>query len=175
MTYEFVSSAKDHYHLCGPVLTFEVLGKPVGQGRISFLGKGRPAIHSNQNRLLPWRELVQHAAEAAITEEQQRFAALDVAPWFGGFPLDGPIGLYACFTLPKAAKSAKTKTTWPTKRPDGSHLLRAVEDAMTNAGVWRDDSQLVDEHLVKAFPGEHSQALHVPGVRVVIYTIGGES
>jgi Holliday junction resolvase RusA-like endonuclease len=150
-----------HYQLHGPVLTFHVLGEPVGQGRISFLGKGRPAIHSNQDRLLPWRELVQHAAEAAIAEQQATF------------PLDGPVGVYACFTMPKAKSAPKTKTTWPTKRPDGSHLLRAIEDAMTNAGVWRDDSQLVDEHLVKAFPGEHISALHVPGVLIRVYTVGG--
>ena len=29
--------------------------------------------------------------------------------------------------------------------------------------------------MTKAFSGEHSQALHVPGVRVVVYTISGES
>ena len=45
---------------------------------------------------------------------------------------------------------------------------------MTAAGVWHDDSQLVDEHIVKAFPGEHDQALHVPGVVIRVYTIGGE-
>jgi crossover junction endodeoxyribonuclease RusA len=147
------------YQLSPPVLGFQVLGTPAGQGRISFLGKGRPAIHSNQDKLLPWRELVQHAAEKAIAES------------YGTFPLDGPLCLYACFTLPKAKSAPKGKTTYPTKRPDGSHLLRAVEDAMTNAGVWGDDAQLVHEVVVKVFPGEHLRALHVPGVWVQVHTV----
>ena len=155
-----------HYHLYGPALTFRVLGEPVGQGNLRGLGKGRPMVHQNAPRLLPWRAMIQHAAEQAITENQQR--------WFT-FPLEGPVGLYACFTMPKAKSAPKTRITYPTKRPDGSHLLRAIEDAMTAAGVWRDDSQLVDEQIAKAFPGEHISALHVPGVLIRIYVIGGGS
>lgn len=158
------------YHLHGPALDFVVLGAPVGQGRISFLGKGRPAIHSNQDRLLPWRELVQHHAESAINNVVQNDITDGVPTWT--FPLPGPVGLYAWFTLPKAKSAPKNKLTYPTKRPDGSHLLRAIEDAMTNAGVWLDDSQLVDEHIGKVYPGEHAYALHVPGVMIRVYTIG---
>lgn len=153
-----------HYRLYGPILTFRVRGLPIGQGRISFLGKGRPAIHSNQDRLLPWRELVQHAAEAAIRDARE-----SQPDWF---PLAGPVGLYACFTMSKPKSAPKTKPTFPVTRPDASHLLRAVEDAITNAGVWHDDSQLVDEHVVKAYPGEHVQALEVPGVVIRVYTVG---
>lgn len=153
----------DHYRLLGPVLTFQVLGEPIGQGNIRHLGKGRPAQHQNKERLLPWREAVQHAAEAAIEKEQ------DV--WHT-FPLTGPVGLYACFTVRKPASAPKTRTTYPTKRPDGSHLLRAIEDAMTNAGVWGDDSQIITSSHDKAFPGEHVQALHVPGVLIRVYMIG---
>lgn len=163
-------SERPDYYLYGPVLSFTVLGTPVGQGRISFLGKGRPAIHSNQDRLLPWRELVQHAAEDAIRAEMPSLEHRSYT-----FPLDGPVGLYACFTLPKAKSAPKKQVTYPTKRPDGSHLLRAVEDAMTNAGVWVDDSQLVDEHISKVYPGEHVQALHVPGVLIRVYTVATRS
>ena len=154
----------DHYHLYGPVLSFTVLGEPVGQGRITTFGRGR-SVHSNASRLLPWRELVQHAAEDAIVEYgETRWAS---------FPLLGPVGLYVCFTMPKAKSAPKTTTTFPTKRPDASHLLRAVEDALQNAGVYKDDSQIIDDHAVKAYPGEHAQALHVPGAVIRVYTIGG--
>lgn len=153
----------DCYRLLGPALTFQVLGETVGQGRVTTFGKGR-TTHSNAKRLLPWREQVQHAAEAAIAQEHQ---------WT--FPLAGPVGLYACFTVKKPVAAPKTKTTWPTKRPDLSHLLRAVEDAMQNARVFGDDSQLVDEHIVKAFPDEHAEALHVPGVLIRIYAIGEDA
>lgn len=152
----------DHYRLLGPALTVQVLGEPVGQGRISTFGKGR-TTHSNAKRLLPWREQVQNAAEAAIEKEQ--------GVWHR-FPLTGPVGLYCCFTVRKPASAPKTRTTWPAKRPDGSHLIRAVEDALQNAGAFIDDSQVVDGQYVKVFPGEHVQALHVPGVVIRVYTVG---
>jgi Holliday junction resolvase RusA-like endonuclease len=147
------------YRLLGPMLSFHVLGTPVGQGRITTYGKGR-SVHSNAERLLPWRESVQHAAEDAI--------GTAVHPVF---PLDGPAGLHAYFTMPKPKSAPKKRTTYPVTRPDLSHLLRAVEDALQAAGVFKDDAQLIDETTAKVYPGEHAQALHVPGVLIRVYSV----
>lgn len=43
-----------------------------------------------------------------------------------------------------------TAPAWPTTRPDVLKVARATEDAMTGI-VWRDDAQIVDEHLVKVW------------------------
>lgn len=142
----------------GPALTVRVLGIPVGQGRITTFGKGR-TTHSNAKTLLPWREQVQHGAELEIER-----AYADI------FPLAGPVNLHAYFTVAKPKSAPKRKTTWPVTRPDLSHLVRAVEDALTNAGVWGDDSQVVQTISRKVYPAEGDYALHVPGVILRIYT-----
>jgi crossover junction endodeoxyribonuclease RusA len=49
---------------------------------------------------------------------------------------------------------------YPTTKPDVLKLARAVEDALTGI-IWRDDSQIVTEHLSKRFAD-------APGVRVEI-------
>lgn len=152
------------YHPTDQRLTFTVRGIPIGQGRITTYGRGM-SVHSNAKTLKPWRNAVAFAAEAA-TE-----AALGPHP----YPLDGPVGLYVCFTVPKPKNAPKRRRSYPITRPDLSHLLRAVEDALTAAGVWRDDSQLVDERAVKAYPGEHQHALTVPGALIRVYPIGGEA
>ncbi|WP_327066776.1 RusA family crossover junction endodeoxyribonuclease [Kitasatospora sp. NBC_01302] len=48
-----------------PHLLITVHGTPAGQGQISFLGKGRPAIHTNHATLKPWRRTIVEAATAA--------------------------------------------------------------------------------------------------------------
>lgn len=150
------------YQLDGPAVSFQVLGAPIGQGRVTTFGRGM-SVHSNAKTLLPWRTQVQHAAEAAIEE---------ASAWHA-FPLVGPVGLYCAFTVKKPVGAPKSRRIYPVTRPDLSHLLRAVEDALTAAGMFKDDSQLVDERVVKVYPGEHSQALHVPGVVVRVYVVDG--
>jgi hypothetical protein len=41
----------------------------------------------------------------------------------------------------------------PVQRPDALKLARAAEDALTG-WLWADDSQIVEEHLYKAFPDQ---------------------
>lgn len=152
------------YRLLGPWFTLTVLGDPVGQGRISFLGKGRPAVHSNAKTLLPWRAQVQQAAEDAIAS-----GFWHTRTW----PIEGqPVAVDVTFTMRKPLAAPKRRTTWPITRPDSDHLLRAVLDALTAAGAWRDDSQVVEATVRKAYPGEHAQALHVPGAQIYVYTVG---
>lgn len=151
-----------HYHLLGPMLSFHVIGAPVGQGRISSLGTGRPSVHSNAAILLPWRQTVAAAAHNAKLAAVHR----------DRFPLTGPVGLHAHFTVAKPKSAPKRRRTFPITRPDLSHYLRAAEDALQAAGVYLDDAQIVDEHQTKHYPGEHAQALDVPGVVIYVYAVG---
>jgi Holliday junction resolvase RusA-like endonuclease len=160
------------YTRYGPVVSFEVYGIPVPQGAVRHLGKGRPAVHQNQDVLLPWRQLVAAAAHNAMVEARRIGRPYT-------FPLQGPVALSAYFTVAKPKGAPKGRRTWPAARPDLSHYVRAVEDAISSkrpelamGRVLADDAQIIDGDQVKAYPGEHAQALDRPGAVVYIYTIG---
>ena len=136
------------------VVSLEVRGLPAAQGskdakpvkrgdkiigiRVADAAKSVPRIRN-------WRSDVKDAAERMMTE----------APWAG--PLDGPLAAVIHFTVPAVH--------WPWKRPDLDKFLRATFDALTAAGVWRDDSQVV--HLVasKSYPGVTAG---VPGAVITV-------
>lgn len=118
-------------------LTVTVPGTPVGQGRLSHVGNGR-VIHSNAKHLLPWRE-------AVVWHTRQEMSAAGVDE-----PLEGPLALTASFVLPRPKSAPKARWA-PHGRPDLSHLLRALEDALTQSGLIVDDAQFVDEHPVKVY------------------------
>lgn len=75
------------------------------------------------------------------------------------------------FDRPKAAP--KSRPCWPTTRSSGDidKLQRAVFDALTDAGVWRDDSQVVDVRARKVHIGDDG-ALHILGARVTVAAVG---
>jgi crossover junction endodeoxyribonuclease RusA len=134
------------------VLTFEVRGTPVPQGSIRSLGRGRPSVHGNAERLLPWRESVLWAARDALG---------------GAAPIVGAAEVSLTFYLAKP-KSTPKKAVWPVKRPDLDKLTRAVLDALTAAGVWLDDSQVTALSAQKVWTQE------APGVFVRVGAIGQE-
>jgi len=156
-----------HYRLLGPMLLFHVIGDPIGQGNIRHLGKGRPAIHQNQHLLLPWRQTVTATAHNAKPEATARMRR--------EFPLTGPVGLHCHFTVAKPKSAPKRRRTFPVTRPDLSHYVRAIEDALQKAGVYGDDAQIVDLSATKHYPGEHAQALDVPGVVIYVYAVSDEA
>nr|DAN37658.1 MAG TPA: Endodeoxyribonuclease RusA [Caudoviricetes sp.] len=55
----------------------------------------------------------------------------------------------------------------PAVKPDLDKLTRAVFDALTDAGVWRDDSRVVDMRVTKRY--EDAEA--VPGVWVEVQAL----
>ena len=54
--------------------------------------------------------------------------------------------------------------------PDLSRLLRATEDALTDAGIWHDDAQVIGYvRLEKIYAGHYGDTiLAVPGASIVI-------
>ena len=133
---------------------FVAHGTPVPQGSIRSLGKGRPSIHSNADRLLPWRFLVQHAAELAHQ----------------GPPIDGPVSVALDFGMPRP-KSTRKADRWPTRRPDLDKLTRGCLDALTEAGVILDDSQVVDISARKSYAGDVIGLNGAPGVIVRVWAV----
>lgn len=122
------------------MLTFVVYGVPAPQGSTkAFIPKGwkRPIITHDSAKTKPWRQAIVDAA----------LAQLDGHP-----PIEDPVHLTVRFYLPRP-KSAPKRVVWPAKRPDLDKLVRAVCDALTAAGIWRDDSQVVTLTASKAFAG----------------------
>lgn len=136
--------------------TILVFGNPAPQGSKKFVGlskQGRGIMVESSKKVRPWRQDVKAAAEAVRGDSA---------------PLDEALRVRMVFTMPKPASAPKRKRTFPSKKPDLSKLVRSTEDALTDAGIWRDDSRVVECTARKVFPGEDAESLSAPGVRIVI-------
>ncbi|HEL3751342.1 TPA: RusA family crossover junction endodeoxyribonuclease [Stenotrophomonas maltophilia] len=139
-----------------------VYGSPAPQGSKAFKGtyKGRDGlIHAKlveaSKKVRPWRQDVKLAAE-------QVRKALGLAV------LDEPLQVRMTFTLPKPLSAPKRRRVFPSKLPDLSKLVRSTEDALTDAGIWRDDARVVECAAAKRYPGEGVDALDAPGCVIEI-------
>lgn len=122
-------------------MTFTVFGVPQPQGSAkAFMPKGArfPVVTSDNPQLKGWRHLV--AAEASRALAGGR-----------GVCLDGPIRVCAEFYLPRP-KSLARKHRAHLTRPDVDKLARGVLDALTGV-LWRDDAQVVQLKVTKAYAG----------------------
>lgn len=127
-------------------------GQPAPQGSKRYVGNG--VMIESSKKVRPWRADVKLAAEAARGDLP---------------PIDAPVRVRMVFTLPKPLSAPKRRRTWPCRTPDLSKLVRSTEDALTDAGVWRDDARVVEyTRLAKVYPNEDAEALDAPGVRIVI-------
>jgi len=135
-----------------------VYGTPGPQGSKRYVG-GRRMIE-NSKLVKPWRESVVWAAREAMA---------------GRPPILGAVVVSMVFTLRKPAGAPKRRRTYPATRPDLSKLARSTEDAMTTAGVYGDDGQIIEySRLAKVYPLEDRDALDVPGVRIVVIKVAEE-
>ena len=139
-----------------PLLTITAYGQPAPQGSKRHVGGG--VMIESSKAVKPWREAV-------------KSAALDVrGP--GWVPIDAPLAVSMVFTMPKPASAPKRRRTWPMRTPDLSKLIRSTEDALTDAGIWRDDARVVSyERTTKVYPGEGEDSLTSPGVVIRIWVI----
>lgn len=142
------------------VIEFTAAGSPAPQGSKRHVGGGR-MIESSKH-VKPWRDAVR--ADALLA--RQAWARAHGA-WV---PLDEPLTVDMVFTVPKPASAPKRRRTWPMRMPDVSKLARSTEDALTDAGIWRDDARVVEYgRLAKVYPGEDVDALSSPGAVIRVY------
>lgn len=148
-------------------LTFFVPGKPIPQGSMqAFVNKhtGRAVIASKNPPLHDWRmKVTGHAIDAQAEWMHTR-------PEYT-FPLTGPIGMKIDFVLPRpsthmlpinsrrAVPEVKPHAPlFPDQKPDLDKLVRAILDALTDAQVWHDDSQVAFITTAKLYPDtEHDR------------------
>lgn len=138
-----------------------VVGLPAPQGSKRLIGHtkaGRGILVESSAKVKPWREAVKYAALEVFNPEAYPHECR----------INGAVDVEMVFTLPKPKSAPKTRRTWPNKKPDLSKLIRSTEDALTDAGVWEDDARVVRCVAAKVFPGEHADALGVPGAVIRI-------
>lgn len=138
---------------------FFVPGTPVPQGSKRHVGNG--VLIESARGLKDWRR--------AITDAAWSHAGLE--PWTGPvsvgltFYVARPKGHHVAGDPSRPVKANAPDV--PTTKPDLDKLVRAVLDAMTDAGVWRDDSQVVWLQARKAYAGfGHT----TPGVAVLAFS-----
>jgi Holliday junction resolvase RusA-like endonuclease len=141
-----------------PLLTITVYGQPAPQGSKRHVGRG--IMVESSKAVKPWREAVKAAALDARGDH-----------WT---PVDAPLAVSMVFTMPKPVSAPKRRRTWPMRTPDLSKLIRSTEDALTDAGIWRDDARVVSyERTAKVYPGEGADSLTSPGVVIRIWAVNG--
>ncbi len=151
-----------------PSLTITAHGTPAGQGSKRHVGGG--VMIESSKRLRPWREAVKHAALDAIAEWESRENG-------GGAwePLAGPVHVIVSIRVARPKAHYRTgrfasilrpdAPTYAPSTPDIDKAQRAVFDALTDAGVWRDDRQIVAVYATKVY-GQ-------PGATVYVEAAGG--
>ncbi len=128
------------------MIRIRVIGTPAPQGSKRHVGKG--IMVESSKKVRPWREAVANAAVDQVPESLRG--------------MDGPLTLLVTFVMPRLGDSASRKRVamGPIGPPDLSKLVRSTEDALTTAGIWRDDARVVWTLAEKryAFPGEPTGA-----------------
>lgn len=154
-------------------LTIVAYGQPGPQGsKKAFRNQhtGRIQQVESSKKVAPWRDDVKAAAERVVA----RLAGDQ--DWA---PLDGPLLVRMVFSIVRPAghygtgRNAGTLRAsaprWPSSTPDLSKLARSTEDALTAAGVWRDDARVVEyQRLAKVYVRGDLEALDRPGVVIMV-------
>lgn len=149
-------------------IAIRVHGLPIPQGsKSASVIKGRAVLRdANDKTLKPWRETVrQHAANYVLHHD--------------GLPLEGPVRAWLRFTFARptshyrSGRNAHLLKDGAAAFPghscgDIDKLQRAIFDALTDAKVWGDDTQVVDVRARKFYAGEDELALDQPGVDIIV-------
>lgn len=139
---------------------FRVYGIPVQQG------SKRPGQNQKTGKLFVREETGERLKSwrATVTE-----AALQARQAGNLNTMTGPIRLHIDFFMPRPASVSPKKRPMPTVAPDLDKLIRAVGDALKDAGVYKDDCLICSVKAVKHYA---SDDLHgSPGAWIVVSEI----
>lgn len=154
------------------MITLRVYGNAAPQGsKSAFRNKhtGRIQQVESSKAVKPWRQDVRSAAQDALPA--------------GHTPLAGPLSVELVFTFDRPQGHWRTgrnahllrdsAPAYPAgSRNDVDKLARAVLDAVTSAGLWGDDGQVVHLDAWKVYVG-HPAGLDRPGCLVTISDVAG--
>ncbi len=132
------------------MIEFFVHGIPRPQGsKAGFIRNGRVVLVEASKQLPEWREQIVLAAKEAMMSTDE---------WYKS---EKPVRVECVFFFPKP-KTVKRK--YPYVAPDLDKLCRALLDALTVAGVYLDDAQVVDLIATKRYSDSS-------GVSVAVFEI----
>lgn len=123
-----------------PDFSFRVYGRPAPQGsKTGYVRNGRAVLVESSKFLPEWRSAVMLAAKS----EMLRTEIVE--------PFSGPVKLEVDFFIERPKKPRFELR--PGSKPDLDHLVRAVGDSLTQAGVLVDDSLIVEIVARKLWTG----------------------
>lgn len=139
-------------------LSFVVAGHPEPAGsKKTVPAGGRYVVVDANPRSKGWKKVVAATAREAMRQEEWQ-------------TLECPVWISMVFTVVRPKGHFKKDGTlsaegfrWPapSKKPDLLKLSRGVEDALTDAGVYKDDALIVVEQLRKVWGTEESVTVTV--------------
>lgn len=121
-----------------------VEGEPKAQPRVKAARRGTFIHIYTPGGAKEWKKAVQHAA---LQEQLERRMAR----------LDCPLRVDMYFRMPRPKAHflrgvlRSTAPSWHVKKPDKDNLEKAVMDALTDAGIWRDDSAVCAGYVEKVY------------------------
>jgi len=113
-------------------MTLVIHGKPAPQPRVRAYRRGEHAGVYTPSMADAWKGQVMLAAGL-----------------YRGQFTTGPLRLEVEFYLPRP--QARKNDDYVAVKPDLDNLLKSTMDALTNAGVWRDDSQVAAVVMSKRY------------------------
>lgn len=123
------------------------LPAPGGSKRGFRVGNHISIVEAGGQKTKNWRAVVALAASATRAK-------------LGGGLLEGPVQATVMFYMPRpkghfgsGTNSGKLKALaprFPISKPDTTKLWRSTEDACTGI-LWKDDAQVVDQHVRKVY------------------------
>jgi Holliday junction resolvase RusA-like endonuclease len=127
------------------MVTFKVDATPVPKGRARYVRRGNHISTYTPEKTRTYETLIRDAAIEAMGASE---------------PLETPVTLYLYIRIPipksyskKRVESCLNGLEKPIRKPDGSNILKSVEDGM-NSVVYKDDSQIVNIHVTKVYSSE---------------------
>lgn len=147
------------------MITFEVLGKPEPRGSkraipIFVRRKGQAPAPLMKNGHLVTRAIDDNPK----SKPYMQAIAWEAAQLMHGKLIDGPVKLEVQFVMSRPKAQFRTSgelkfwaPAFPLTKPDATKLLRGLEDALKGI-VWRDDSQVTEQHAFKIF-GEPTRTI----------------
>lgn len=122
-----------------------------GAGKRMVVVKGRPMFFKNGKA---------QSAENDLTLLCSQFTPLS--------PMEGPLALHVDFVWPWRKSEPKRRIALGrvpmTSKPDCSNAVKMIEDVLTKLGFWKDDNQITDLRVTKAWGDK-------PGIEIAIQAV----
>lgn len=138
------------------VLSFEIPGQPIGQGRPKFSTINGHARAYDPEKSCNYKAYVRMLATQAMKDS-------------GFTMIEGPcaLSINAYFEIPKSKskkfrEAALMELEYPTKKPDADNIIKVIQDAL-NGLVYKDDAYIVRLACQKFYSDNPKIAVFVGG------------